>query len=97
MQTVARVNLMGLGCGDGPTTDTTPASPTGTVVVPSVSNITLPLLPTLSQAPGSQPTAVTDTGSLCGVIDWMALNPLSVVVIGGLAAWLFANVTKGGK
>jgi hypothetical protein len=81
MKTVARVNMMGLGCADGATTP------------PS---LTLPLLPTLSQSPGSNPV-VQDTGSMCAAVDWMANNQLSVLVIAAVAAWAFASVTKGGR
>ena len=81
MKTVARVNMMGLGCTDGPT-----APP----------SLTLPLLPTLSQSPGSNPV-VQDTGSMCEVVDWMANNQLSVLAIAAIAAWVFASATKGGR
>lgn len=84
MKTVARVNMMGLGCADGTTAPTGPPS------------LTLPLLPTLSQSPGSNPV-VQDTGSMCGAIDWMANNQLTVLVVAAIAAWAFASVTKGGK
>lgn len=83
MKTAARVNMMGLGCSDGATS------------VPA--DLTLPPLPTLSQSPASNPNTNNDTGSLCTLVDWMASNQLSVVVIAAVAAWAFASVTKGGR
>lgn len=83
MKTMARVNMMGLGCGDGATS--------GPI------DLTLPPLPTLSQSPASNPNTNNDTGSLCGLVDWVAGNQLSTLAIVALAAWVFAGVTKGGR
>jgi hypothetical protein len=84
MKTMARVNMMGLGCGDG-----------ATAITPTT--LTLPPVPTLSQSPASNPSDDNDTGSLCTFVDWVANNQVSTLIIVGVATWIFSSVTKRGR